>query len=307
MDSTARTPGNRHNYIVYSPSYDENRGGVIFLHQLVHVLNEIGERAYLWPAGPIYRPPFRSRLKTLFRKMPYSVCKDLNTPIAHREDISESSIMVYPELVRGNPLNARNVVRWLLYRPGLRHDYEFSPGEMFFRVGGICDIPELTGGAPDLVVYKVNRSYINEKRANRSGICFIVRKGDHKPRIPETEAPDAIQIDGKSHAQINDIFNRCHTFYSYDEATMYSQYAAVCGCVSIVIPGLYGSREEWVRNYELARYGVAYGLEDIPHAVATQDKVLGLLEAEEARGIATVEQFVRLTRARFWSSGDSRQ
>lgn len=296
-----RTPMQR-NYIIYAPAFNENIGGVIFQHELVHALNRMGERAFLWPAAPIYKPGRRARLKQVFeKKPPYPLSPDLDTPVASRSDLTRDSIVVYAEVVRGNPLKARNVARWLLYKPGLRHPYEFGKDEMFFRVGEMCDLPEITGGAPDLMLWKVNRTYRNETRAGRDGVCYIVRKGAHKPRIPETEVPGAIRIDGKSHAEINDIFNRCHTFYSYDEATMYSQYAAICGCTSVVIPELFDSREEWVKNHELARYGVAYGLDDIPHAVATRDKVLGLLQAEEAKGQATVERFVDLTKARFWA------
>lgn len=297
------------NYIIYAPAYNENVGGIIFQHELVHMLNRMGERAFLWPAAGIYKAGRRARLKQALKRPfvpppPYPVSPDLLTPVATRKDLTTNSIVVYAEVVRGNPLKAKNVVRWLLYKPGLLHPYEFGEDDMFFRVGEICDLPEITGGAPDLLMWKVNRTYRNENRPDRNGVCYIVRKGDHKPRIPETEEPGAIRIDKKSHAEINEIFNRCHTFYSYDEATMYSQYAAICGCTSVVIPELYGSREEWVQNHELARYGVAYGLNDIPHAVATRDKVLGLLEAEEAKGRVTVERFVELTRARFWTNAD---
>lgn len=294
------------NYIIYAPGYNENVGGIIFLHELVHTLNQMGERAFLWPAAPIYKRGRRARLKQVFRKPPYPLSPHLNTPVARRRDLTSSSIVVYPEVAQGNPLKARNVVRWLLYKPGLRHPYEFGPDEMFFRAGKLSDLPEVTAGAPDLFLWKINRTYRNENRPDRNGVCYIVRKGDHKPRIPETEVPGAIQIDGKSHAEINEIFNRCHTFYSYDEVTMYSQFAAICGCTSVVIPGLFDSREEWVKNHKLARYGVAYGLDDIPHAEATRDRVLGLLEAEEAKGRATVERFVDLTKARFWAETTKR-
>ncbi len=294
------------NYIIYAPPFDENVGGIIFLHQLVHELNEMGERAFVWPFhADEKKDGLHGRLKRLRasilgpKKRPFNVSTELNTPIAQPSDLTAFSIVVYPELVLGNPLNAKNVVRWLLYEPGVLHPYKFGTDEMFFRVGEMFDLQRVTGGAPDLFLYKVNSRYRDENRSNRNGVCYIVRKGAHKPRIPQTEVPGAIQIDNKSHAEINEIFNCCHTFYSYDEATMYSQYAAICGCTSVVIPGHFDSREEWVRNYELARYGVAYGLDDIPHAIATRGKVRGLLEDRETAGRKTVENFIRLTSARF--------
>ena len=42
------------NYIVYTFPWDENNGGVIFMHNLVHELNQLGQNALLWKAEPIY-------------------------------------------------------------------------------------------------------------------------------------------------------------------------------------------------------------------------------------------------------------
>ena len=290
------------NYIVVAPAFNENNGGAIFLHNLVHELNGRGERALLWPMGPRRKlNRYRSFFHWFLKRRQMKTNPDLDTPLARWSDLTPDSIVIYAEIIMGNPLGARNVVRWLLYRPGLRQPYDFGPDEMFFSAGPMSDIQLITGGAPELFLWGVNHTYRNENRPDRNGVCYIVRKGNLKPRIPETEAPDAIDIYGMTHAEINDVFNRCHTFYSYDEATMYSQYAAVAGCTSVVIPGLYESRDEWAQNHKLGRYGVAYGLDDVAHAEATRHKVLDLLLAHEAEGKATVENFVTLTKERFWT------
>jgi hypothetical protein len=272
------------------------------MHNLVHELNRMGERAFLWQAGPICKRGLRQRLRNWLHPKEMLTNPLLDTPIAGPEDLSADSIVVYPELVRGNPLQARNVVRWLLYKPGLMHPFEFGPDEMFFRAGAMSDMPELTGGAPDLYLWKVNPVYRNEKRPDRIGVCYMVRKGKDKPRIPETEAPDAICIDGLSHAETNEIFNRCDTFYSYDEATMYSQFAAICGCTSVVVPGMFGSREEWSAQHPNGRFGIAYGTHpaELDHALATRRLLLDDLHLKEQQSLETVENFVRLTKNRFW-------
>jgi hypothetical protein len=286
-------------YLVYSTGFDPNSGGVIFMHNLVHVLNQMGQTAQLWPMKPFKKRGLRRRIKAALNPRPYAVDPALNTPVARPGDLTPDSIVVYPELVPGNPLGARNVVRWLLYKPGARHPYQFGPDEMFFRVGEFTDLPEITGGAPDLLMWRVNRTYRNENRPDRKGVCYIVRKGNKKARVPQTESADAICVDGMSHAEMNAVFNRCDTFISYDEATMYSQYAAICGCTSIVIPGFYSSRAAWSADHNLARYGVAYGFDDLDHARTTRDKVLPLLEAEEHKSEDTVRHFIDLTQARF--------
>ena len=289
------------NYIVYTFPWDENNGGVIFMHNLVHELNRLGERALLWKAAPFYKPGLRQRLRKLLHRDLLTTNPTLNTPVARRKDLSKNSIVIYPEPVLGNPLMARNVVRWLLYKPGLIHPFDFGSDEMFFRVGPITDIPEITGGAPDLLMWKVNPVYRNENRPNRSGICYMLRKGDYKARIPETEASDAICIDSMSHAEVNEIFNRCETFYSYDEATMYSQFAAICGCTSVVIPGLFKSREEWAAQHPNGRFGIAYGThaEELRHARATRHLLLEDLHRKEAESLETVQNFIKLTQERF--------
>ena len=205
---------------------------------------------------------------------------------------------MYPELTLGNPLNAPHVARWLLYTPGKRHPFEFGENEMYFRVDEFADLPELTGGAPDLFLWTVNRTYRNENRPDRKGACFIVRKWGDGPRHPITEG--AIQLDGKSHEEINEIFNQCEVFYSYDDATMYSQYAAVAGCLSVVLPSGDASRDDMLANHMLGRFGIAYGLEDskLTHAAATREKVIDLLLEREREGQRSVDRFVEITKAR---------
>jgi hypothetical protein len=172
---------------------------------------------------------------------------------------------------------------------------------MFVRAAPLFDIPEITGGASDLVAWRFNRAYRNENRTDRQGVCYMLRKGRTKPRIPATEVASAIQVDGLSHTELNDVFNRCETFYSYDEATMYSQYAAVCGCTSIVVPGMFRDREEWVKSHKFGRFGIAYGAsdEELQHARATRETVAQVLQDQENESIESVKAFVSRVNERF--------
>lgn len=286
-------------YIVGAPTYDDNNGGSIFLHALAGVLRELGEDALLWPLPRVYKPSKMGRLRTMLKPDEFRTNSELDVPLFSGRRARADDVVVYPEITRRNPLRAQNVVRWLLYRPGALHPFEFGQDDMFFKAAEFCDMPELTGGAPDLYVWRRNRTYRNEERPGRDGVCYMVRKGFDKPRIPETEDGEAIRIDKLPHAETNDIFNRCKTFISYDEATMYSQFAAICGCDSIVVPGMFASQQEWIANHSMGRYGVAYGFENLPHARATRDKVLDMLDQKEAESIETVRNFVNLTRQHF--------
>lgn len=166
----------------------------------------------------------------------------------------------------------------------------------------MSDLPEVTAGAPDLYLWKINPAYRNENRPDRKGVCFLVRKGEKKSRIPETETAEAIQVDGMSHEKMNEVFNRCDIFYSYDEATMYSQFAAICGCTSVVVPGMFSSREEWAASHPNGKYGIAYGNSpaELDHARKTQPLLLEDMRKKEEESLETVKNFIRLTKQRFW-------
>ena len=134
-------------YIVNAPSFDPDSGGTIFLHELAHTLNSLGEEAYVWPMAPIFRQGVKSRLWSLISRPAFDTSPSLNTPLAHKRMFNApDTVVVYPEIVPGNPMGAQNVVRWLLYKPGDQHPYSFTEGEMFFRCYEKADLVEVTGG-----------------------------------------------------------------------------------------------------------------------------------------------------------------
>jgi len=286
-------------FIVVAPSYSEDSGGTIFLHELVNALNALGETAALSPMKPVYTPSRRQRMKAAIFPEKFQTAPGLNTPIAKPGDVTNKTIVVYPELVQGNPLGAKNVVRWLLYTPGVQHPYSFGPDELFVRVAPFADLPELTGGAPDMFLWKVNRTYRNENRPDRSGACFMVRKWDDGPRHAVTD--NARQVDGMSHAELNEVFNQCDTFYTYDDATMYSHFAAICGCLSVVIPTGDAERTKVVENQALNKFGIAYDLSEdaFARARATQGQLLELLHERENAGLQSVKNMVELAAEKF--------
>lgn len=285
-------------YVICAPSYSETNGGSLFLHALADGLNALGETAVISPMPPLRPPPLKTRIKRAFhRPDPFRLSGAPGTRLARRSDLRGEPVVVYPEVVLGNPLKARNVVRWLLYRPGLRNPYRFGRDEMFFAASEACDLPELTGGAPRLFLWQRNPVYKNRHLPHRKGACFLVRKGDAKPRIPQTDG--AIAIDGMSHEEVASVFNCCETFYSYDEATMFSLYAAICGCLSIVIPGRFSTHDEYVAQRPIARYGISYGMGHLDHAKATRDRVPENLASLEAEGETTLHDFVRRTHDAF--------
>jgi hypothetical protein len=287
-------------FVIVATSYDECSGGAIALHRLCALIRDCGVAATIWPIG---RPVRRAGM--LFGCDPkilrwtlsqwvaggFSTCSEFRTPLATDSDL-EDAVVVYPEIVAGNPLGVEQVVRWLLHRPGFHTKrIEFGPHDLCFHFQEAFRDPTL--GLPEggllQTVYVRHDIFRNPGTASRSGVCYMRRKAQSRDmsQLPS----DAECLDGKSLREIAQAFARCERFVSYDPYTMYSRYAAISGCLSIVVPQPGVSKEQW-RPEERLRYGVAYGFDDVNWALDTQDRALSALKDQEREANETVQRFI---------------
>jgi hypothetical protein len=283
-------------FIIFAPPYNEMQGGVICLHKLTDLLNRIGFEAYIFPSYEniiINKRDFLLPSLKLAREfarhiLNFKTNENFITPIysGSVESIQSNEwIVVYYEQVSGNPLKARNVVRWLLHQPGYHTgiiNYGFNELHIKFN-DAIRDFhypnSKLADFLMPIIHYPLNYYNLDRISERRNGIAYCIRKGTGK--IIRHDLKGSFLIDNLSHEQIAEIFKRVKTFISYDSYTAYSRFAALCGCDSIVIPDENVSQEQWYPNSE-DRYGVAYGFENINAARETrillQEKILKEVE-----------------------------
>lgn len=287
------------NFIIYAPPYKDNAGGIIVLHKLCHLLNEMGHQAYLWPNQLGVRPTLRKKIKNYLKRPPYITYPEYLTPLADKTVLTENSIVVYSEVDYGNPLGAKNVVRWLLHKPGFHTGVaNFGKEELLFFFSEYFVDPAFNiDPANKMFVLSLNSAYTAGSSDERSGSCYLMRKGKGRTLIHDLS--DSIQVDGLNHQETADIFRKSKYFYSYDEVTLYSQYAAMCGCISVVIPENYSSREEYVEKNPTAKNGIAYGLDDIDHAIKTQNKVAEYFGDLDRESRETVARFAVVAQRHF--------
>jgi hypothetical protein len=95
---------------------------------------------------------------------------------------------------------------------------------------------------------------------------------------------------------LSKIYNTISLFISFDPHTYHSTMAALCGCTSVVIPSKEISNEEF---YNVQKYGVAYGFENIDFAKLTYSKMIENLKEMEKDTFAQCAKFVILVKSHF--------
>lgn len=293
-------------FIVFTDSFDENNGGVIALHRLCDLLNRAGHPALLWPlrkpladpAHPLAQAwPFFRYYRRAWRR-PYKVWPGFQTPVAAPQDLP-GAVVVYPEIVSGNPLRAEHVVRWLLHKPGYhKGTYEYGPGDRYFFYQRAFDDPTLNPERDNelKVAFVRDDIYRQTNFGPRRGSCYILRKGAGRALVHDLH--DSVLVDKLSHAQLAEVFNRVQTCISYDTYTMYSRFAAMCGCDSVIVPEEGVSKEQW-QPKAADRYGLAYGFGDVEAARATRPLLLPHLKSQEVADNQGVQRFVEKCAAYF--------
>jgi hypothetical protein len=270
-------------------------------------LNNLGYDSYLYPYFETYEVNKKNILqvtlayikliiKSLFKT--YKTNNSFNSKIYTNniKSITSYDIVVYPEIVFGNPLNAKNVIRWLLHQPGFHNGkIYYGKGELYFKFNSAIDDFYYSGSKTSKKFLKIIHyptEYYNTKECmnKREGNAHCLRKGKHKKIQHDLE--NSILIDGKSHKEVSKIFKSINTFISYDTYTAYSIFASLCGCNSVIIPDDGVTKEEWYPN-ETDRYGLAYGFKEIKNAKLTVHLVKEHIEQEEKNSIDNVKKFIQ--------------
>lgn len=294
-------------FVIYAPRFNEKNGGAIVLHKFCHMLNEIGCSACIWPYGLprfTWRRPLNYALGAIAHygsklyRAPFFVSERYFTPIASAADLA-SCVVVYPEIVSGNPLHVPRYARWFLHRPGFHTQrVKYRPGDLYFSFQKAFDQP--APGMVDGGILRI-REYMNDvyKKVNYGGrdkVCYVIRKGRSRSDVPNLSG--LWVVDDLDHRELAKAFNQCQFCYFYDPYTMLSSYAAVCGCIPVIVPMEGVTKEMWKPDEEL-RFGLAYGVNDIDYAIETRDRLLSRLEQEEKTNIEMVQRFVSVVQAFF--------
>lgn len=197
---------------------------------------------------------------------------------------NKKTIVLYPEIVYGNPLKAKNVVRWLLYfnrYPNEKHAY--NEKDLFISYREIFNDCTLN---PTQRMVKINyfdkNLYKQTNFSKRIGNCYFIRKGRNRKDLPLNF--DGPILDDLPEKEKIKILNECEFCFSYDTQTFYSSIASICGCKSIIVPEPGKNKEDYRGSDDMPPYGVAYGTnkEELDWATKTRGQLINRLDYEKS-------------------------
>lgn len=201
------------NFIVFAPwEYMPHSGGHIALHTLTKNLCDLGQDVtILEDCG------FKCNAKVVKIWKGETLTYD-----------KDNTVVIYPEIMEGNPLEAKHVIRWILYdvKPEVEATWRESD-YYFYNLPRFKTIRKET----KKILTAFNFDFTPIIKEKTKDACILLRK----------KAPEHLVFHADILTEPTSIQDFCEQvapyeiFYTHDDATFYSEIAYLCGCRSIIL------------------------------------------------------------------------
>jgi hypothetical protein len=245
LHQTNKTIISKRTIHIYSPSSDQNSGGISALYNLYNLLKQ-------------------KALNFNIHMFNYDTYKNIS-----KFKLDDSDIVIYPEIIEGNPLNAKNVIRFILFSLELnnRNNIQQTWNKSDYIINWLKWEKSNTKYIQIYLPF-IDTDYKHLNLERFQDTCCLVKKGvffyDTNDIISEINEKKYIVIDNLNKNQIINKFNTCKYFYTYDPVTAYIAYSIICGCIPIIKPLKNYNKEEYINTFlscEICslKNGFAYG------------------------------------------------
>ncbi len=284
----------------YIPHWDS--GGCNVLHELSKLLSDLGEDVYL---------------AITETKLPENPAKLLSIEEAIQLAAQDDCVTIYPEVESGNPLNAKNIVRWVLYYPqghGGKGDKVYHPSEFVFTYHEkyVANTPHENSPVLRIFQSRVDKFYPMGKERIYDAVLVRKSKYENVQEIANKHFEPYLNIVNKKiilfddvlntvsgYEQLNEILNEIRYFVSFDRVTYHSVFAALSGCISVVTPADGMTAEQWKQSINTHSHGVAYGFDDLHWAMISQHKTKEHLLNIEEKNIMYTKNMIKLIKEKW--------
>lgn len=224
-------------YVIYAPKYDRKSGGIKVLYRLNSELLKRGldSSILFWGNG----------------------LKDKDVCV------------IYPEIVRGNPLGAKRVIRYVLYFPGANGgDKVYDENEIVFSYSDLytASIKNKVSGKLFLTTTELELFY--DRGLPRDKVCFYLGKSKIRDiRVPRDWEHIYYGYPEKRH-ELAELLCRSKMLYCFDPHTAVIQEAVLCGCPVVY----HGNLAEYGRG-EFGTSGMCSNEANIQSAISSLSEV----------------------------------
>lgn len=158
--------------------------------------------------------------------------KHIPTINALTKDLQDNGIVVYPEIVAGNPLRVRNVARLVLFYPGRNGGMKkYHHSEMVFAYRS-----EFLPGADVLTIPWIDEKLFNNPGGERTQDYCFVYKGGRWCDPPKLRNLPTITMDWpETREKLAALLKHTRTLYSFDSASALLNEAVACGVNVLVV------------------------------------------------------------------------
>jgi len=221
-------------FFIFSPPYTDKSAGIWMLHFLAHTINQIG---------------FNASLVCDLSNDNYLTNEKFNTPVADSSSLDriDKGIIIYPELVHGNPFNGKNIVRYMLNSEGRcsGRSMNAGPDDVF-----VAYLPEFCSNPAHILHYPIfSEEHFHRRNAQpvlaRKVDAFYIGKGSMYTVCPKLEGMVEITREWPvSKEELGVLLRQIRFLYSYDNVTSLCSDAALCGAIPVLLQDLPVSRQE---------------------------------------------------------------
>ncbi len=284
-------------FLIVTPWYRHSSAGIVALHYLCHQLNQLGFEAYLFvwmqPRLPAGMRPLHPHWNTPVITVPLE-----NNPIWQR--IKDQVIVIYPEIIAGNPVRSQRVVRYMLNRESAANAIRLGPDDFIVSFSKMFTMNHFVLYMPvslDLAIF-----YDRDPQQERTQDMCWIGKGSlygvqEKP--PEGCVPITITWPA-TRQELGDQLRKSRFLYTYDALTSLTVEAALCGAVPVIKHFGPWSRRD-LEFGELGIDGVAMAdtPEEIERAVLTRAGLLDRVQQVIAEVPQRILDFAHAAQAFF--------
>lgn len=281
------------NYIIWAPEFTHRSAGIRCLYTLCDELNRKGLPAFITGSlstNTQLKAPLIDQAKA---------CR-----LLQRDDYA----VVYPEVVTGNPYQAKNVIRWVLNKPGFLGGLPvFAKSERVFYYSEVFKDYIQNTICGKLYLPTLEESLFSPGTSNyqeRSLVSFYIGKSLYREGFVDLDQAIEITRLTPHRENLPALFRACQVLYCFDNSTALIYEAVLCGCPVVVIPDGSQNRNDYSK-LELGCLGIAWGPSEIDLARASVAYFPEHYAKVKSDSSILISEFIEKTQA--WPAIDSAQ